>query len=114
MSDVAFEFMEVMGSINEKHGLNLSLRIGLDSGPVIAGVIGTKRFSYDLWGETVNMASRMESSGIPNRIQITAATLQRLSGQYVTEKRGTTEVKGVGPVTTYWLVNKSHRLRKLA
>ncbi len=70
----------------------------------MAGVVGLKKFIYDVWGETVNTASRMESHGIPDRIQVTESTYRRLRDRYVFEERGTIEVRGRGPMSTYYLV----------
>jgi class 3 adenylate cyclase len=81
----------------------LQVRIGIDTGPVVAGVIGTDKFSYDLWGDTVNTASRMESYGIPGRIQVTSRTYQRLRDGYRFTRRGPVAVKGKGQMTTYLL-----------
>ena len=84
-------------------GNPLLLRLGLHSGPVIAGVIGTSKFSYDLWGDTVNTASRMESHGLPNCIQATAAIYDRLHDHFEFESRGLITIKGKGEMPTYWL-----------
>ena len=87
-----------------KQGENIQIRIGINTGIVVAGVIGTRKFIYDLWGDAVNVASRMESSGQPGSIQVTAATYERLKDKYVFEKRGTIKVKGKGEMVTYWLI----------
>ena len=86
--------------------VDLKLRIGVHSGAVIAGVIGKQKFSYDLWGNTVNVASRMESEGIPDQIQISAETLNMLSDRYKTSSRGEIKIKGHRPRATYLLEGK--------
>jgi adenylate cyclase len=81
----------------------LSLRIGVDIGPVVAGVIGVQKFSYDLWGDTVNTAARMESHGIPGAIQVTERARNRLATAFDFEDRGVIDIKGKGPMRTYLL-----------
>lgn len=85
---------------------NLALRIGIDTGPVVAGVIGTKKFSYDLWGNTVNTASRMESQGFSGSIQVTSKTFSRLRDDYRFEERGEVFIKGRGAMSTYLLLGR--------
>ena len=82
----------------------LSLRVGIDSGPVVAGVIGRSKFGYDLWGDTVNTASRMESHAAPGAIQVTERTYRRLEDGFVLEPRTGVVVKGKGEMTTYLLL----------
>jgi class 3 adenylate cyclase len=89
-------------------GKDLSIRIGINTGPVIAGIIGTKKFIYDLWGDTVNIASRMESHGIPGSIQVTEATYKRLRKQFLFEERGLVQVKGRGKMNCYLLMGKKN------
>jgi class 3 adenylate cyclase len=90
-------------------GLPVRLRIGIDSGPVIAGVIGQRKFAYDLWGDTVNTASRMESSGVAGRIQVTPAVERTLRDRYAFEERAPIDVKGKGVMRPYLLVGRRMR-----
>jgi class 3 adenylate cyclase len=85
------------------HRKGLGLRIGIDTGPVVAGVIGRRKFIYDLWGDTVNTASRMESHGVAGQIQVTERVADALDGAYVLEPRGTIEIKGKGLMPTWFL-----------
>ena len=84
--------------------LGIRFRIGIHCGPVVAGVIGTRKFIYDIWGDAVNLASRMESLGAPGRIQVTHAVQERLEGRYLLEPRGLIEVKGKGPTPAWYLL----------
>ena len=102
---MALDMQASLDSVNHKLGESFCLRIGINIGPVVAGVIGLTKFIYDLWGDTVNVASRMESSGIPGEIQVTAAVYDRLNHKFTFKKRGDIAIKGKGKMTTYFLVN---------
>jgi adenylate cyclase len=103
VADMALGMIEAVGRIGAPLGETLQARIGIHSGDVVAGIIGQHRFIYDVWGDTVNTASRLESSGMPNRIQISEATHQRVKGIFHCELRGPIEVKGKGTMLTYFL-----------
>jgi class 3 adenylate cyclase len=103
---MAIDMLETMGSDTDLGRLGLELRVGINSGPVVAGVIGRRRFSYDLWGDAVNTASRMESQGTPGRIQITNATRELLGPEFEYEPRGTVQVKGKGELETWYLLGR--------
>ena len=103
LMNLAVEMLEEMDKFNSDRGLDLSIRVGLNTGPGVAGVIGTKKFIYDLWGDTVNTASRMESHGIPGRIQVTDSTYEFVKDKFKFEDRGVTEIKGKGKMRTYLL-----------
>ncbi|HNO25963.1 MAG TPA: adenylate/guanylate cyclase domain-containing protein, partial [Leptospiraceae bacterium] len=97
----AKDIIEYMPIFNSSHGTELSVRIGINSGSVTAGVIGTQKISYDLWGDAVNTASRMESSGIPGKIHISESAYILLKDKYSFEERGEIEIKGKGKMKTY-------------
>ena len=101
---MALDMLEAMRSDDDVGHLGLDLRVGINSGPVVAGVIGRKRFLYDLWGDAVNTASRMESHGMPGRIQITGATYELLGDEFECEPRGTIAVKGKGEIEAWYLI----------
>jgi PAS domain S-box-containing protein len=103
-AQMALDMQTAITQFEADKGEPFQIRIGINTGPVVAGVIGIKKFIYDLWGDTVNVASRMESQGMPGRIQVTATTYERLQDQYLLEERGTIPVKGKGEMTTYWLI----------
>lgn len=107
IAEMALAMQQVATSFQADTGEPLEIRIGINTGVVVAGVIGTKKFIYDLWGDAVNVASRMESSSEPGMIQVTATTYERLKDRYVFEPRGRIAVKGRGEMETYWL--RGHR-----
>ena len=107
IAEMALDMQVEIMKINQSTQQNFSMRIGINSGEVVAGVIGKKKFIYDLWGDAVNTASRMESHGIANMIHVTDETYQLLAGKYVFTDRGMIEVKGKGEMQTYIL---QHRL----
>ncbi|MEX0271421.1 adenylate/guanylate cyclase domain-containing protein [Leptolyngbyaceae cyanobacterium UHCC 1019] len=107
IANMALDIQHEITQFRTYEGQAIAVRIGINTGSVIAGVIGKKKFTYDLWGDTVNIANRMESHGIPGRIQVTEATYHRLKDQYQFERRGTIDVKGKGEMATYWLLRKN-------
>ena len=107
IADLALEMQAALSRLSEALGIDLAIRIGINSGPVIAGVIGRHKFIYDLWGDTVNVASRMESHGVAGGIQVSEATYQRLRGAFRFEPRGLIEVKGKGRLRAYLLTGRA-------
>ena len=103
MADLALGMQQAFSDFLRDNPVDLKIRIGVHSGAVTAGVIGEKKFAYDLWGNTVNIASRMESEGIADQIQISAETRNLLSGRYRTSPRGEINIKGHRPRLTYLL-----------
>ena len=101
---LAIKMMDIMETHNLFHNHDLSLRIGIATGPITAGVIGKKKFTYDVWGDTVNIASRMESTGIPGRIQVTSNVVKLAGSEFKFEPRGEMEIKGKGIMTTHLLI----------
>jgi adenylate cyclase len=101
---MALDMQQAIRNFNTRNHQDLSLRIGINIGPVVAGVIGLTKFIYDLWGDTVNVASRMESSSIPGQIQVTEIVHQRLQSQFNFQERGRVSIKGKGDMTTYLLL----------
>jgi class 3 adenylate cyclase len=104
MADLALAMQMEVARRSDPTGRPLAVRIGIDTGPVVAGVIGTTKFSYDLWGDTVNTASRMESTGVAGCIQVTDRAHRRLRDGYRFQRRGVVAVKGKGEMVTWFLV----------
>jgi adenylate cyclase len=103
---LALEMQVALKNFNVKRGENFQLRIGIHTGSVVAGIIGISKFSYDLWGDTVNVASRMESNGLPGKIQVTGEIYDRLNERFTFEKRGDVSIKGKGKMLTFWLTGE--------
>jgi adenylate cyclase len=107
IAQMALDMQAAVASFNAKNNHSFSLRIGINIGGVVAGVIGLTKFSYDLWGDTVNVAQRMESNGIPGQIQVTAAVYERLKDRFSFKMRGAIEIKGKGEMIVYLLLGRS-------
>ncbi|MBD2627786.1 adenylate/guanylate cyclase domain-containing protein [Trichormus variabilis] len=103
IANMALDMQQAVTQFNQEQNQSFRIRIGISTGPVVAGVIGLKKFAYDLWGDTVNTASRMESHGIAGSIQVCEASYHLLKDQYLLEKRGLIKVKGKGEMMTYLL-----------
>jgi guanylate cyclase len=106
IAEMALDMCAAVDRFRAETGIELAIRVGIDSGPVVAGVIGHRKFSYDVWGDTVNMASRMQAHGLPACIQVTANVYERLRGRYELRERGTVDIKSKGPTTTYLLLGR--------
>ena len=104
---MALDMLEAIDRFNARSGHTLAVRIGINSGAGVAGVIGKRKFIYDLWGDAVNIASRMESHGVAGRVQVTQATRHRLSEVFRLEERGTIDLKGTGPMNTWFLTGRT-------
>ncbi len=104
---MALDMVDAVDRFNERSGCTFQIRVGINSGAVVAGVIGKRKFIYDLWGAAVNTASRMESHGVAGRVQISEATRSRLGEPFQFEERGIIEVKGMGGLRTWFLTGRN-------
>lgn len=105
VADLALRMRDYVAS-KEFEGRRIRLRIGINSGPVVAGIIGTHKFAYDLWGDVVNTTSRMESEGLSGSIQLSGSTFSLIEDRFICERRGLIPVKGKGEMDTYILISK--------
>jgi adenylate cyclase len=103
---MALRMRRAVTDANEHLGHGWQIRIGLNAGPVVAGIIGTHKYAYDVWGDTVNMASRLQTSAEPGDIQVTKAVAERLAPEFVCRARGSVSLKGTGPTEVYQLVDR--------
>jgi class 3 adenylate cyclase len=113
IAHMALDMLLAVDDFAKRHASDLTIRIGIHTGPVVAGVIGQKKFIYDLWGDTVNTASRMESHGVPGRVHVTAATFAALRDTFELEPREPIEIKGKGRMQTYLIVGKRATMKTL-
>jgi len=105
MAALALDMRAAVADVERDVGVAFSLRMGIHIGPVVAGVIGKRKFAYDLWGDTVNLASRLESSSTEDHIQVSEAVYRRLRERFRFRQRGTVDIKGIGPTETYFLLS---------
>lgn len=106
VADAAIDMIAFSRELSDRFGFPIRLRVGINSGTVMAGVIGRKKFSYDIWGDPVNVASRMESHGVADAIQITERTYELVKNDFITEARGPIEIKGKGEMKTWFLMGR--------
>ena len=107
LANMALDVLKYTENLPMQNGTAINFRIGINSGPLVAGVIGKKKFHYDVWGDTVNTASRMESHGVPGKIQVTKDTYRILKDEFIFESRGILDVKGKGNMETWFLVGRN-------
>ena len=106
IADLALEMIRELGMLPGRQGRQIEFRVGINSGPLVAGVIGTTKFHYDLWGDTVNIASRMESHGVPGKVHIAEGTYRLLEDEFECVPRGRVPIKGKGEMATWYLVGR--------
>ncbi|MDA9408746.1 adenylate/guanylate cyclase domain-containing protein, partial [Bradyrhizobium sp. CCBAU 45384] len=106
LAGLALDMREALAGLVDGKGRAVPVRIGVATGPVVAGVVGTRKFFYDVWGDAVNVASRMESTGIPGQIQVTDKAYERLKDDFSFERRGPIDVKGKGEMQTWFLIGR--------
>jgi adenylate cyclase len=106
LAQLALEMRDAAADLRDPHGRSIAMRIGLSSGAVVAGVVGTSKFFYDVWGDTVNVAARMEMTGVAGKIQVSETTHVRLADEFALEARGATDIKGKGSMHTWFLVGR--------
>jgi class 3 adenylate cyclase len=113
MADFALAIVKVCNQVSETTGFDLAMRVGIHTGPVVAGVIGSSRLCYDLWGDSVNTAQRLESQGEPNSVCVSDPVYFQLRDQFVFEDRGLIDLKGKGPTKSYVLKRRIDASREL-
>ena len=106
LGQLALDLRDAATGLVDPRGRSVPIRFGIASGAVVAGVVGTRKFFYDVWGDAVNIASRMESTGVPGKIQVSQDTYERLNGEFLLESRGVIEVKGKGEMQTWFLIGR--------
>ena len=106
LAALALDMADAVSGLTDAQGRAVPLRIGMACGPVVAGVVGARKFFYDVWGDAVNIASRMETTDVEGRIQVPDAVYERLRNRFVLEERGLVDVKGKGPMHTWYLVGR--------
>jgi len=115
IANMALDMKAILKQYRTSEGKNISMRFGINTGPVRVGIIGTRKFSYDLWGDTVNVASRMESHGLPDQIHVTYSSRKYLQDKFVFEQRNKKiHVKGIGPMNTYFLAGRKEKAAMIA
>jgi adenylate cyclase len=109
LAQLALEIRDAAQDLRDPHGRSVPIRIGISSGPVVAGVVGTRKFFYDVWGDAVNVASRMETTGAVGKVQVSQETYERLKDDFVLEACGEIDVRGKGKMRTWFLVDGKER-----